>query len=229
MRAARTALRQTPGWNGRWSVVRTDLVLGSRISPEEQAREQARVLLRRYGIVAREVAKREAMLPWPLVAAELQSMELRGEIRRGYFVEGLSGMQFADPRAAEHLREPGDAGGQFLLNACDPANPYGPGTKLGTEGDSESFTRSAQNFLLLTQGAPTLLIENGGARLRLLQNSSEGDLNEGMRQLIQKGIPDIHVQYINGERPAGTRHEPVLRALGFHRDKDQTMRRSELL
>jgi ATP-dependent Lhr-like helicase len=72
-------------------------VLGEPLSPEDRAAYQAEQLLDRYGIVARELCKREDILPWSLLAAHLQRMEMQGKIRRGYFIEGLSGMQFAHP------------------------------------------------------------------------------------------------------------------------------------
>ena len=66
----------------------------------------------------------------------LREMEERGRVRRGYFVEGLGGAQFALPGALDRLRAgrsaPGDSDGGtsargtcWLLAATDPANPYG--------------------------------------------------------------------------------------------------------
>ena len=45
-------------------------------------------------------------------------------MRRGYFVEGLGGAQFALPGALDRLRA-GEAAGVVTLAAADPANPYG--------------------------------------------------------------------------------------------------------
>ena len=104
MNTVRRALKQAPGWSGRWSLVHLSGVMGEHLNGDECARRQAVQLLDRYGIVARELYRREELLPWALIASALQRMELRGEIRRGYFVEGLSGMQFALPAAVEELR-----------------------------------------------------------------------------------------------------------------------------
>jgi ATP-dependent helicase Lhr and Lhr-like helicase len=125
--AARRAIRQVPGWSGRWSLLRTPSVLGEERSATEIAREQAGQLLRRYGIVAREVHRKETMLSWPVIAADLQRLEMRGDIRRGYFLEGFSGMQFALPGAVEKIRSVREAegGSIVVLNSCDPASPYG--------------------------------------------------------------------------------------------------------
>jgi hypothetical protein len=125
--AARRAIRQVPGWSGRWSLLRTPSVLGEERSATEIAREQAGQLLQRYGIVAREVHRKEEMLPWGVIATDLQRMEMRGDIRRGYFLEGFSGMQFALPGAVENIRSvrEADDGSIVVLNSCDPASPYG--------------------------------------------------------------------------------------------------------
>ena len=61
-------------------------------------------------------------------------MEMTGGVRRGYFVEGLSGAQFALPEAARLLQETGLApttsAPAVLLHSLDPANLYGSGAPL---------------------------------------------------------------------------------------------------
>src|SRR5438876_8798254 len=54
-------------------------------------------------------------------------MEMRGEVRRGYFVQGLAGAQFAAPAAIEQLRAPSSddaANAPIVLAASDPSNVY---------------------------------------------------------------------------------------------------------
>ena len=65
----------------------------------------ARQWLERYGIVSREMWRRERpAVGWRAIYRELKRLEFRGEVRRGYFVRGLSGAQFALPEAVEMLR-----------------------------------------------------------------------------------------------------------------------------
>src|SRR5207247_2444890 len=65
----------------------------------------ARQLLRRWGVVVRELLARESrMPPWRVVLGALRALEARGEIRGGRFVAGLVGEQFALPEAVEALR-----------------------------------------------------------------------------------------------------------------------------
>ena len=84
-------------------------------------------MLERHGIVTRETAIAEG-IPGGFAAiyGELQNLELLGTARRGYFVEGLGGAQFALPGAVERLRSLPRPDGELLcLAATDPANPYG--------------------------------------------------------------------------------------------------------
>jgi ATP-dependent Lhr-like helicase len=136
--ARRTQRETTPRWPGRWSLVHRIGVWGREVAPEERLARQARQLLQCYGIVTRESLERwEEGLDWGPLYAQFQLMEMRGEVRRGYFVQGLPGVQFALPEAVEKLREwtrvPGPAPDEgqaasdlVLLNACDPANLFGP-------------------------------------------------------------------------------------------------------
>ena len=76
-----------PGWG--------PLVYDSDGKLTERTLARAQSLLERYGVVSREVALAED-LPggWGPVYRVLRSMEEAGRVRRGYFVEGLSGAQF---------------------------------------------------------------------------------------------------------------------------------------
>jgi ATP-dependent Lhr-like helicase len=236
---ARRAIRQVPGWSGRWSLLGTPSVLGPELSEEERAQRQAQQLLNRYGIVAREFYQREALLPWAMVAAELQRMEMRGEIRRGYFVEGFSGMQYAHPLAVEDLRRLKATHEEqpvvMLLNACDPANMYGLGVELPvtafTEGRSR-FARLAGNFIAFQEGTPILWIENEGSRIWTIGRPETESVRTALRNLLglmklpapMQPLREILVEYWDGERPAGSSWGSVLRQLGFRGAANQTMR-----
>ena len=74
-----------------------------------------RVLVERYGVLTREVVALEPSAPsWGELAPLLSRAEWRGELRRGYFVEGLSGVQYASEEAAAELAR---------LAAGSPATP----------------------------------------------------------------------------------------------------------
>ena len=92
-------------WRGRWALVHRTGILGPARSETDLALARARVLLARYGIVTREtLANEPGPWTWDALYDQLGRMELRGEVRRGYFVTGLPGVQFALPEAVEALR-----------------------------------------------------------------------------------------------------------------------------
>jgi len=95
--------------------------------------ERAAQLLRRYGILVREVLAREPLAPpWRKLLPVLRRAEARGEIRGGRFVAGLVGEQFALPEAIEAVRavrRGGDLGDPIRIAATDPLNLSGILTK----------------------------------------------------------------------------------------------------
>ena len=79
-------------------------------------------LLGRHGVVSRRVLESEGNgWEWPAVVNVLSLMELRGTIRRGYFVVGLPGLQFAMPETVERLRS-GYRGGKDDLTVVSAAD-----------------------------------------------------------------------------------------------------------
>jgi ATP-dependent Lhr-like helicase len=104
-RSAGRAVARDPRANfaGRWTTIDSpDIVC----SHEDAVHAQAWALLRRYGIVFRRLLVRENLAaPWRELARVYRRLEARGEIRGGRFVSGMSGEQFALPRAVERMRE----------------------------------------------------------------------------------------------------------------------------
>jgi ATP-dependent helicase Lhr and Lhr-like helicase len=95
------------------------------------------MLLRRYGIVFRELLTREAILPkWRELLITLRRLEDRGEVRGGRFVSGFLGEQFALPVAVESLRamrHQQPSGEVITISAADPLNLVGivvPGERV---------------------------------------------------------------------------------------------------
>ncbi len=84
--------------SGRWTLLRSET---ESIDVEAFARR----LLSRWGVVFRDVVKRETLAPpWRELLGALRRMEARGEIRGGRFVAGYTGEQFALPEAIDALR-----------------------------------------------------------------------------------------------------------------------------
>jgi ATP-dependent Lhr-like helicase len=111
---------------------------GQRASLDPETIEaRAAQLLRRYGVVTRELEAREPMAPpWNLLARAYRRAGARGEVRGGRFVAGLIGEQFAlqeavDALRAVHRREL--TGEVVRVSAVDPLNLVGiitPGPRV---------------------------------------------------------------------------------------------------
>ncbi|WP_425471185.1 Lhr family helicase [Xylanimonas allomyrinae] len=87
--------------------------------PTLRAHALTQVLLERHGVLTRAVAPSEgATRAFRDVYRVLRELEERGAVRRGYFVEGLGGSQFALPGAVDQLRT--DAADRARAHEVDP-------------------------------------------------------------------------------------------------------------
>jgi ATP-dependent Lhr-like helicase len=163
---------------GRWSALAEDEPL----APEERDEARAHLLLARYGVVARELARGD----WATLRHVLLRMEYGGEVVRGYFVEGLSGEQYALEGALAELTAPGTrrAEPHVLVNLVDPANLWGrvwPLTRL--DGTRLGVARLAHAWLIVRSGRPVLLAESYGRELTPLSGFEPVDLPGTVRAL----------------------------------------------
>jgi ATP-dependent Lhr-like helicase len=214
---------------GRWS-----LLSWGRPEPEAVALAQSMLLLQRYGVVARELAALEGwMLPWRILYEVLSRLEMTGEVRRGYFVEGLSGAQFALPEAAQLLQDlhgPSTAAAPvILIHSQDPANLYGSGAPFDVpllDGGTRPLLRRGGNWLVLRAGRPVLLVEAQGKKLTALPSASRDDVVEAVRCMPgifehQRSLSARHklsVEEWNGEPVTTSPGRELLEAAGFVRD-----------
>ena len=174
-----------PTVTGRWSLL-----------PEPDADRTrrlhalARTLLDRHGIVTRGAAVAERVTGgFGALYTVLRAMEEAGQCRRGYFVEGLGGAQFALPGAVDRMRAmaaevaspdlppgvaetgPGAVRGPAItvLAAADPANPFGAAlpwpARPGEVAGGHRPGRKAGALVVLSGGHLVLYVERGGKTL----------------------------------------------------------------
>jgi ATP-dependent Lhr-like helicase len=142
---------------GRWALLREAVsdqpsALSPRSAALSSTEQVARQLLRRYGVVFRDLLGRESgSIAWRDLLVQYRRMELQGEIRGGRFVSGFVGEQFALPEAMESLRALRKTGfaltQEVKLSACDPLNLAGvilPGLRIPAV---------PTNFLVFKDGA----------------------------------------------------------------------------
>jgi ATP-dependent Lhr-like helicase len=211
---------------GRWS----RLAWGGQ-DVEARAVLYAGILLNRFGVVSREMAALDPAAPaWRILYEVFSRMELTGDVRRGYFVEGLSGAQFAVAEAARLLQElSAPAHTQpplLLLHSLDPANLYGSGAPFDLallSGGERLFHRRSGNWLVLRAGKPVLLIEQHGKRLTALPSTAGDEIVRAVALLpsIMPGSDAPHklvVETWNEHPVTASEGKELLEQAGFVRD-----------
>ncbi|HEX3533830.1 MAG TPA: DEAD/DEAH box helicase [Gemmatimonadaceae bacterium] len=185
------------GWTGRWSLVRRRGTLGPALPEEERAERIARQWLARYGIVSRDWWRRERPpVSWRAIYRELKRLEFRGEVRRGYFVKGLGGAQFALPDAVEWLRavasEDGATTNFVVMAASDPANIYNLPLEL-SDRDPLSRPRGSGAMLVMRGGRVAIAVEARGRRFTVADWLSPEEVAAAKKALLE---------HLRGERSA---------------------------
>ncbi len=147
----------------------------------------------------------------PAVYPVLKALEERGHVRRGYFVAGLGGAQFALPGAVDRLRatrevDQGDVSSGpdpdiVVLAATDPAQPYG--AALPWPESSGRPARAAGAVVVLAGGAPVAYLERGGRSLVVFPAAEHHPRwAAAVAGLVGTGRSRLELARIDGE-PAG--------------------------
>jgi ATP-dependent Lhr-like helicase len=149
-------------------------------------------------------------------------LETLGLCRRGYFVEGLGGAQFALGGAVERLRElrpkEGEEPESLVLAAADPAQPYGAAVPWPKRAGARA-ARVAGGHVVLLGGEAALFVERGGRSLVPLREPEEGWLREALAALVEHvraaGLKRLAVERFDGEPVGDSEIMPLLLEAGF--------------
>ncbi|HWI22448.1 MAG TPA: DEAD/DEAH box helicase [Baekduia sp.] len=215
-----------PQVQGRWGLVRFGVS-----DPRERRRNQAELLLERHGIVTREQVLAEG-IPGGFSALYdvLADLETLGVCRRGYFVEGLGGAQFALPGAVERLRSFNGAVSEeappVVLAATDPAQPYGAALKWperesvdGARHPAKTPARAAGAYVVLAGAEPAFYVERGGKSLQPLIDIDDPRVLPALRALAAFITGDrkrkLAIERVDGESVIGSPWERLLIDVGF--------------
>ncbi|MCW3019906.1 MAG: box helicase, partial [Solirubrobacterales bacterium] len=240
--ARRSAVRSRSGAHsqvqGRWSLTYAVFGAGAHEGPAgaaERRRALAELLLERYGIVTREQVLAEGIKGgFAMLYDTFANLETLGVCRRGYFVEGMGGAQFALPGAVERLRAGrGDAvesaaARTLVIAAADPAQPYGaalPWPKR--EGSQSRPARVAGAHVVLVGDQPALYVERGGRSLVTLADAREASASReldpvrealvALADAVRAGrLGRLALERIDGEPALASSLAGVLVELGFH-------------
>ena len=209
-----------PQVQGRWSL--TGNLFRAEPDPSMRRRTQAELLLERYGIVTREQVLAEGIPGgFSSLYDQLAALETVGVARRGYFIEGLGGAQFALPGAVERLRaqRDDDEAPPVVLAATDPAQPYGAALKWPKTEATRSPSRQAGAYVVLAGAEPVLYVERGGKGLQVLAGEHDERIApalEALVEAVQRGrVRRLALERVDGEPVVGSPYEQALVDLGF--------------
>ena len=206
---------------GRWSL--TGRLFEPRPGAEPDGRALAELLLERHGVVTRDGVRAEGIAGgYGAVYAELRALETLGVCRRGYFVEGLGGAQFALPGAVERLRElrrrEGEVPDVLVLAAADPAQPYGAALPWPKRAGARA-ARVAGAHVVLLAGEAALYVERGGRSLVPLREPEEEWLRAALAALVthvrRTGAKRLAVERFDGRPVVESELMPLLLESGF--------------
>ncbi len=199
-------------------------------------RALAEILLERYGVVTRETVLSEG-IPGGFSAlyGELVNLETLGTARRGYFVEGLGGAQFALAAAVERLRglRSDEPAGALVLAATDPANPYGatlpwprPDEQRG-ENARRRPARAPGAYVVTLDAEPVLYVEKGGKGLVTLRDPLDPgggsapaawlvEALDALTDAVRRGwLKRLAIERFDGDPVVGSALEATLVEAGF--------------
>jgi ATP-dependent helicase Lhr and Lhr-like helicase len=203
---------------GRWSLTKD--IFGEQVEVQQRRRTLAELLLERYGVLTREQVLAEGVQGgFSILYGALSELETLGACRRGYFVEGLGGAQFALPGAVERLRA-GRSDHERLglvLAAVDPAQPYGavlPWPRR--EGQTRRPARVAGAYVVFVDVEPRLYLERGGRGIVTLADAAPDVALSALAEAVRAGrIDAVALERVDGQPAIGSRLEPTLIELGF--------------
>ena len=225
-----------PTVSGRWSLLPGRGVTeaaGDGTDQTVRAHALALTLLDRHGVLTRGAVAAERIVGgFAAVYPVLRAMEEAGQCRRGYFVEGLGGAQFALPGAVDRMRalaEPPrpaawaaptsiSAERAVVLAAADPAQPYGAALpwpeRPGETASSHRPGRKAGALVVLVDGALVLYVERGGRTLLSWTDDPErlARSAKALAAAVRDGaLGRLTVERADGERAGGD--SPLTQAL----------------
>jgi len=214
---------------GRWRRVEAVPAPGDEVERLELARERARIVLERYGVVFREMLVRESgPFSWGELWRALRLLELSGEALSGRFFAETTGVQFVSRRGLAVFRrlfgcepvvagEAAQGGEVFWLNALDPAAPVLTGLTLPGEGASTRPPRRAEGTHLVFRGGGLALVSEGRGRELFIGPGPDdpglGELFAPLVHLLARRVDPrkrLGVSRINGQSAATS---PYLAAL----------------
>ena len=126
--------------------------------------EYIKYLLERYGIISKEIVNHEkGRYSWTETYTWLKNNEFTSGVKRGFFVSGLSAIQFARNNDIEQIRNTDtlqDRDEYITLCSCDPSNPFSD--ILSNSFKVARLQKLPSNAIVFRNGEPVLVIREYG-------------------------------------------------------------------
>lgn len=191
------------------------------LETEELIRDRVRQLLKRYGILFRQLLARELPgLQWKSIFKSLRLMEFSGEVFSGHFFEGISGLQFASKKAMMDLQRPLCKDFIFWLNAADPASFCG----VDLPELKQSLPQRKATTFLVYQGSRLILVAKRNGKTLEFNIQPDDPLLEKSLQLFKillgrdfNPLKKIIIETVNGENVLKSFFLTPLEAFGFNK------------
>ena len=212
-----------------WSATSRFSFLGPELGEAQLADKRAGALLRRHGVVTRRAIEIDQLgWDWRSIYNALNLMELRGVVRRGYFVNGLPGVQFASVEFVDTMRSAGRRDGDtvpLVVTATDPVYIFDRRlASVSKEAESGllDFSRNSSTRVMFSGGVPVMVAYSNGARI-VTGDASEAVIEEGIRALVRVIAQTSTTRRVvigewNGESVITSPAADMLSTVGFRRD-----------
>ena len=209
--------------SGNWYALPA-IELSDPLETEEIKRDRVRQLLRRYGVLFRQLLVRELpMLQWANILNTLRLMEFSGEVVCGHFFVGVKGLQFASNDAVAHLTNYQPDNRIFWLNAQDPASLCG----IDLPDLKQQLPRRLATTFLVYQGNLLILVaKQNGKQLTFNITPDDPRIQEGLqlfKDLLGRDFNPPKNIVINKVNNAAVLNSPYLEPLkkfGFDKSYD---------
>jgi ATP-dependent Lhr-like helicase len=210
-----------PG-SGFWFRLAREGVERDALDDEEIARDRIRLVLKRYGVVFREMLENELpALRWSRIFRSLRLMEFSGELVTGRFFEGVRGLQFALPSVLDELATKPDPDAVWWLNAADPASMCG----VDVEGLKGNLPPRISTTHVVFHGSAVVLVSRRRGRELEFRVPPDAprlpDYLSFVQSLTgreQRAMNAVHVESINGVPAGKSPYRDRLVEIGFTED-----------
>lgn len=192
------------------------------LEEEENRKERVRQLLRRYGIIFRELLIKEgALFKWSQIFRTLRLMELSGEILSGIFFRDVTGPQFISPEGLRALKNDMAEDTIFWMNATDPSSLCGI---LPDSCVPPLPPRRATNYIVFHGRKQVMVVKKNGKEVDIYAPLDSLHFSEYFilfKDLLNRRFDpfrSIRIETINGEKILKSPYTKHFLEFGFSKD-----------